>query len=115
VQVARLAWCHGKAYAAPAYSRATNAAITEITFDSNYEVLETRKLLDIPEPIPCCKGCHRCAWAILGLACDPREGEDGWRLYFSLSKIYQNDGLTATTFQPYNGEVRRPKSRRHDA
>lgn len=59
-------------------------------------------------------GDERSAWSILGLACDPREADDDWKLYFSLSPIYSHDGTYPTMDAPYDGAVRSTSSKCHD-
>ena len=87
LQPARLAWCHGKLYVANAYATGDGArGIHEFIFDSNYEVLEKRLVMETPQPFP--PSNEKMAWSILGLACDPRDDDRTFKLYFTLSPLY---------------------------
>lgn len=87
LQPARLAWCHGKLYVSNAYAPGnTTGGIHEYVFDSNYEVLEKRLVIATPQPFP--PSNDKMAWSILGLACDPRENDRTFKLYFTLSPLY---------------------------
>lgn len=88
MQPARLAWCHGKLYVASAYAVAntTGRGIIEFTFDSNYEVVDQRLVIATPQPFPPAN--EKMAWSILGLACDPRDDDRTFKLYFTLSPLY---------------------------
>jgi hypothetical protein len=93
---------------APAYF----GHIREIEFDDTYAVISDRKVTDLPLPAsvgPCCDTCKLCAWSVLGLACDPREPDGDWNLYFTLNKIYAQDGIVPWGKPgkvPYPGFVR---------
>lgn len=87
VQPARLAWCHGKLYVANAYATGDGGrGIHEYVFDSSYEVLEKRLVMETPQPFP--PSNEKMAWSILGLACDPRDDDHTFKLYFTLSPLY---------------------------
>eukprot|EP00892_Ulva_mutabilis_P000625 jgi/Ulvmu1/10563/UM065_0017.1 len=101
---ARLAWCHGKLYVSGAYANAANSGgLWEFTLDSKYEVVSKREV--IPTPMPFDLPAARSAWSILGLACDPRESDDDWKLYFSLSPIFSHDGKYPNVPAPYAGTI----------
>lgn len=88
-----MTWCHGKLYVADGY----NGAIREYTFDSGYNMLSDRKILQLKEPIK----------SILGLECDPLEGGDAdFKLYFTHSWLYSQGGKKPTKFAQYTGTVR---------
>lgn len=104
LQPARLAWCHGKLYVSGAYANAQNAGgLWEYTLDSKYEVVSSREVVATPQPYK--PRAERSAWSILGLACDPRESDDDWKLYFSLSPLFSHDGTYPTIAAPYEGAV----------
>ena len=100
VQPSRVIFCHGKVYASNAYG----GGITEFTVDSNYEVVASRVVVTTPEPFP--TSSSRTQWSILGLACDPRDNDEDFRLYFSHSLLYSQLGQRPTEAAPYLGSVR---------
>ena len=91
MQPCRLKWCHGKLYVASAYANGGRpGGIHEYTLDSNYEVVSSRMVIPTPQPYAITS--TRGSWSILGLACDPRDSDDDWKLYFSLSPLYSQGG-----------------------
>lgn len=92
---------------AGAYSNALNVGgVWEYTLDSKYAVVSSREVIPTPQPFELTG--PRSAWSILGLTCDPRESDEDWKLYFSLSPLYTHDGKYPTIASPYSGAVRPP-------
>jgi hypothetical protein len=105
VQPARIVFCHGQAYVASAYAAGPRlGGIHEYTFDSQYNVLAKRKIIDTPQPFAPTN--NKMAWAILGLACDPRDNDNNFKLYFTLSPLYSQGGEPPKLPAPYYGQVR---------
>lgn len=107
MQPARLAWCHGKLYVSSAYANGPRTGgVWEYVVDSKYEIVSQRQVIPTPQlyvPVGA-----RSAWSILGMACDPRDVDGDWKLYFSLSPIYSHDGIYPSKAAPYDGAVRPP-------
>lgn len=104
VQPCRLKFCHGKLYVASAYANGNRlGGIHEYTLDSNYEVVSSRMV--IPTPQPYTPPSTRSSWSILGMTCDPRDTDDDWKLYFSLSPLYSQGGEPPNDPAPYDGAV----------
>jgi hypothetical protein len=99
VQPVRVVFCHGKLYACNAYG----GGITEFTFDSSWDVKAKRVVINTPAPF---KVANKSQWSILGLACDPRDDDADFKLYFTHSLLYGQQGTAPTTAAPYMGSVR---------
>lgn len=116
LQPSRVIFCHGKLYAANAYATTElNGGIHEITVNSNYDVISRRMVVPTPQPIQLGLGNVTewgafAAWAILGLACDPRDTDENFKLYFTLSPLYAQGGKQRTIPAPYYGKVRAASS-----
>lgn len=99
VQPVRVIFCHGKLYASNAYG----GGITEFQFDSSWDLKAKRVVTDTPAPF---KVVNKSQWSILGLACDPRDKDAQFKLYFTHSLLYGQQGTAPTTAAPYMGSVR---------
>jgi hypothetical protein len=104
MQPSQVRFCHGKIYVANAYaSGAIKGGITKFTVDSKYQVLSQRLVIPTPQPVPLTA--NKAAWAILGLACDPRDDDTAFKLYFTLSPPYSQGGEKPTKPAPHYGQV----------
>lgn len=87
----RVVFCHGKAYVSHGYE----GTIKEFTFNSNYNVVSERVLVKVPRPQS----------SVLGLACDYRDNDASFKLYFTHSWIFSQEGKEPTKAAPYVGSV----------
>lgn len=112
LQPSRKIFCHGKLYAANAYATSEIVGgIHEIIVNSNYDIISRRMVIPTPQLVQLGLGNVTAwgafaAWAILGLACDPRDSDDDFKQYFTLSPLYAQGGKQPTMPAPYYGKVR---------
>ena len=87
-------FCHGSVFAA-LNVQGGPGQIVRIEVDDNYNILSNTVIATLPKPqVP------------LGLACDPRDDDANFKLYFSRSTLYAQGGNEPYSPYGYDGQVR---------
>ena len=87
-------FCHGSVFAS-LNVQGGPGQIVRIEVDDNYNILSTTVIATLPwPPVP------------LGLACDPRDDDANFKLYFSHSALYAQGGKEPKSPYGYDGQVR---------
>ena len=93
-----MVFCHGSIFASVSRSEHDSpGGIWRIEVTDEYDIIGTPKeIMSVPAPLN----------IILGLACDPRDDDVTFKLYFSHSRVYAEYGDTPKKKFPYLGAVR---------
>ena len=90
-----MVFCHGSFYATTLNGQGGPGKILKLNVDDTYSKLTTTLIVEVPAPMN----------AVLGLACDPRDDDSNFKLYFTHSAMYHQKGAAPMSPYPYLSAV----------